>query len=442
MPQAREVVFPPRPAFAVQSPALSKPLSMRRTAVSIAKNPDWRPLLAYATNVHRGETLADVYGFLEKFTVPVKELVFGRRTGGVELRLGIGAARELRKPAARKAFKAFLAEKRLVVFSINAFPLLDFHAKRVKEQVYLPSWAERQRVEWTNVIAEIFADLLPEGLDGSISTLAGGFRPSTTDESSLRKIAANYVATVEELARIEAKTGKTIVLAVEPEPDTTFETARELVSFFEWHMIPAARSAWMADGLTSSDCEARLRKFFTVNYDTCHFSVLFQDPVDSLRQFWRAGIEVGKMHVTSALALKGPERSPEKYVELRRMDEPRYFHQFCGRSAEGKVVWRGLDLPDLPAKLTAKNHPRVEEIRSHYHVPIHLLRWQRLSTTRDETKKAVLEVLRARRCSHLVIETYTWPLFDKEENLVQGIANEFEWLRGVMGERWPASLRV
>src|SRR5262249_47204696 len=119
-----------------------------------AKSP-WKPLLAYSTNVHRGESLAQIYRFLLDYTLPVKERVFGSQKAGLELRLGCGSARDLMKASAQEAFGGFLAEKGLVPFSINAYPLLNFHARRVKEQVFRPSWAESERSRWTTVIAEI-----------------------------------------------------------------------------------------------------------------------------------------------------------------------------------------------------------------------------------------------------------------------------------------------
>ena len=103
------------------------------------------PLLAYSTNVHRGETLRDTYEFLQRYTIPVRDRVFRRQPGGLELRLGIGAARELSTARARREFADFLRENDLYLFSVNAFPLLNFHSRRVKEKVYRPSWASLPR---------------------------------------------------------------------------------------------------------------------------------------------------------------------------------------------------------------------------------------------------------------------------------------------------------
>jgi len=435
---------PPRqPTFAtVFGSCYNPPLSAMikyHDRPSGTKDPSWKPFVGYSTNVHRGETLAQVYRFLEEYTIPIKQQVFGDAAAGLELRLGIGSAKELQRPNARKTFKEYLDANGLVCFSINAFPLLDFHARRVKEQVYLPSWMEPERSRWTTAIAEIFTDLLPEGVQGSISTSGGCFRRVAHDRGTSDQMARNYMATLDALLRIEEETGKTIVLAVEPEPDTTLETAHDVVSFFEWNLLPAARDLWSRRGLTPSQIDARLRKLFTVNFDTCHFSVLFQDLVESLRQLWRAGIEVGKVHVTNAIALVNPEQDRAAYTEFREMNEPRYFHQFCARNKARQVVWRGLDLDELPARLTPSNHPPVSEIRSHYHVPVHLKEWRSLQTTRHETVEAVQEVVRTRRTSHLVIETYTWPLLETEDKLVRGIVSEFRWLKRILGKHWPAT---
>ena len=43
-------------------------------------------------------------------------------------------------------------------------------------------------------------------------------------------------------------------------------------------------------------------------------------------------------------------------------------------------------------------------------------------------------MLRTRQCEHLVIETYTWPLLEKEDRLVRGIAKEFRWLLKILAE--------
>jgi len=43
----------------------------------------------YSTNVHRSESLRQIYDFLRRYTLEVKRRVFGAAPSGLELRLGI-----------------------------------------------------------------------------------------------------------------------------------------------------------------------------------------------------------------------------------------------------------------------------------------------------------------------------------------------------------------
>ena len=391
--------------------------------------------LGYSTNVHPGEDMKAVYRSLEEYTIPIRKRVFGSEPCGLELRLGIGSARDLATRKARLEFRDYLEESGLVLFSVNAYPLSDFHARRVKETVYQPSWRSPQRASWTSKIGRIVDEIAPEGIKVSISTLGGCFRGHGHTPAVFRKLAANYLSTLETFLEIEAATGRTMVLAVEPEPETTFETAADVISFFEEYLCPLALRRWKKRG-TKSRIEADLRRVFTVNIDTCHLSVLFEGQVSNLRQLQKAGLELGKVHVTNAVALRNPYRSPEAFKDLRGMDEPKYFHQFCGVDKAGRATWRGTDLGQLPRRLTRGEHPDVAELRSHFHVPLYLKRYRRLYTTRDDTELALREVVKKRTCSHLVFETYTWPILaggkKRREKLINGISREYRWLLGCL----------
>jgi hypothetical protein len=406
------------------------------TLVTATLQKTWKPQVGYSTNVHRSRRLADIYRYLREFTLPIKQRVYGESSAGLELHLNIGTTKDLMEPRAREKFRAFLVEAGLVLFSVNAYPLLDFHARRVKETVYLPSWAERKRARWTSAIARVVADLIPDGLHGSISTLGGCFRPHSHGPATFRKLAANYLEALSAFLAVERERGKQLVLAVEPEPETSFETCAEVVAFFEDYLLPLACERWKRKG-SRSRIEADLRRVFTVNLDTCHLSVLFEDQEANLRTLAAGGLKLGKVHVTNAVELRRPFRSRAAYQDLREMDEPRYFHQFCGSDSEGRVIWRGIDLSDLPRRLDPLLHPRVTAIRSHFHVPLYLRRYRRLYTTQDDTARALHAVRRAGECEHLVLETYTWPLLTRDgnrsEKLIEGIAKEFRWFLGLLG---------
>ena len=69
-------------------------------------------------------------------------------------------------------------------------------------------------------------------------------------------------------------------------------------------------------------------------------------------------------------------------------------------------------------------------------MPLYLKRYRRLYTTRDDTELALREVVKKRSCSHLVFETYTWPILaggkKRKEKLINGISREYRWLLGCL----------
>ena len=64
--------------------------------------------LAYCTNIHRGETWAETFDNLRKFTLAVRDRVAPREAYAIGLRLGAQAARELHQPETLTAFRHWL----------------------------------------------------------------------------------------------------------------------------------------------------------------------------------------------------------------------------------------------------------------------------------------------------------------------------------------------
>src|SRR5262249_7264729 len=141
------------------------------------------------------------------------------------------AAAALSAPEALADFRRLLDAHGLYVFTINGFPYGDFHGTRVKERVYLPDWRDPARLAYTDELARILAALLPAGVTGSISTVPGALR-SAVDEDGARAIAEQVRRQAAALARLQAETGKSIVLALEPEPGCLLETTDDAVAFF------------------------------------------------------------------------------------------------------------------------------------------------------------------------------------------------------------------
>jgi sugar phosphate isomerase/epimerase len=207
--------------------------------------------LTYCTNIHPGESWAEVRANLEQHVLAVKARVSPDAPFGVGLRLSGRAANEL---VDARALRRWLDDHGLYVFTINGFPHGAFHATPVKEEVYRPDWREPERVAYSNRLADLLVELLPDGVDGTISTVPGCFQARAGGDAEM---AANLARCAEHLAAIEARTGRAIMLALEPEPCCVMETIAQTVAFFDTHAID--------------------RRRIGVCLDVCHAAVEFED---------------------------------------------------------------------------------------------------------------------------------------------------------------------
>ncbi len=229
--------------------------------------------LTYCTNIHAGETWPEVLAGLKRHLPPIKAAIAPGQPLGVGLRLSAEAAEALDQPAAFAELDAFLEDGGYYVFTINGFPYGAFHGQRVKEGAYRPDWSQEPRLAYTNRLADLLARLLPEGMTGSVSTVPGTFKPWAED--AVDTIADNLARHVAHLVALEARTGQTIVLALEPEPYCLLETIAETIAFFEQLIFAPAAGDRVASltGLTEEADSDVLRRLICVCYDFCHAAV-------------------------------------------------------------------------------------------------------------------------------------------------------------------------
>lgn len=386
--------------------------------------------LAYCTNIHKGESWAEIRAALEAHLPVVKAAVSPDAPMGVGLRLSALAAEELARGEALSAFRAWLAEQGLYVFTINGFPYGPFHGTRVKEQVYQPDWTRPERVAYTRRLAELLAALLPEepGLAGSISTVPGTFRPLAADLRVIPSIVANLQRAAADLVGVERRTGRRIALALEPEPHCLLETTEEAVSFLERRLFaaePLAVFARLAD-LPFAEAEPALRRHLGVCLDACHAAVEFEDLEASVGRLRSAGIAVPKLQLSAALEVA--EVGPETAARLARFEDGVYLHQVVERAPDG-VLRHFLDLSEAFAEL-ATAHGRTWRV--HCHVPIFHERLKGLGSTQPSLVR-LLELQRAQAISdHLEVETYTFDVLPEElraPGVDVAIARELRWAR-------------
>jgi sugar phosphate isomerase/epimerase len=389
--------------------------------------------LHYCTNVHPCRSAADLPALLDTYAVEVRE-----ECGfpiGVGLWLPAAALADLQAtPAGTARLATALAERGLVCHTLNAFPHGDFHGQSVKDRVYRPDWSDPTRLDYTLACGELLAGLLPDTAVGSISTLPLGFKGhphgAGFEAAALDRLVDLAVA----WARLREQTGRTIRLAIEPEPFCLIETTAEAIAFFTRLLQAAAvRGA-----------ERAVREHVGLCYDVCHQAVEFEDAAEAIGRLTAAGIRINKVQVSCAIELDHPA-DPAAREALARFAEPRYLHQTFARTSSGRI----LSIADLTAAHALQPPREWQESpawRVHFHVPVDAERIGPLGTTRGELRRALAAIGRLAEMPHLEVETYTWPVMPDAEGapaggggIVAGLVRELVATRELLGPGAPWS---
>lgn len=359
-------------------------------------------LITYCTNIHPGESWAEVFSALQRHVPLVKSAVSPSSRFPIGLRLSHQAATEL-DARQRARFTAWLNEQDCFVPTINGFPYGAFHGTRIKEQVYLPDWRSDHRAAYTIRLADLLANWLPDGVTGSISTVPVGFK-GMVGRGDLPVVMKQISRVLAHLKSIYETRGKKLVLALEPEPGCLLETTDEVCAFFAELALPAT-----------------LKEHVGVCFDCCHQAVEFEEPGAALAQLAAAGIAIAKVQVSSALKFVAPDQAV-----LQDFDEPRYLHQVVVRGVDGSMR-RYRDLADALAEYAELADG---EWRCHFHVPIFSAGTDRFGTTRsfleDTFRHLPEDVL-------LEVETYTFDILPPElrrDAVTDSIIREIQWLEG------------
>ena len=369
--------------------------------------------LTYGLNIHRGETWAEHRDAIRGPAAAVKARVAPGAPFGLGLRLGDDASRELMAPGCLAEFRDELAAAGMYAFTINGFPFGRFHGTRVKEEVYAPDWQTPARLEYTLRLAQILAALLPEGVEGSISTVPGSYRAWISGEDNVRAMALNLGAAAAALAALRERTGRTIHLGLEPEPDCFIETTAEFLRFFEEELLRGAPG------------EAAVRRHLGVCVDTCHLAIVGEDAAAALAAAGAAGARVSKIQLSAALTALN---TPAGRAALSPFAEPVYFHQTRAYDPAGVPAGEWPDL--APALEELPGLAGAAEARVHFHVPLFWAGAGPLGTTRSNLNAEFWRRARA-ATSHWEIETYTFDVLPAEMRaggVVPAICGEYAWV--------------
>ncbi len=404
--------------------------------------------LTYCTNIHPAEDWGRTFSNLVDYVLPLKERLSPQAPFGIGLRLSNRAATELLDGGRLPDFRSWLDEHQLYVFTLNGFPYGVFHQQPVKDKVYAPDWQTAERIAYTCRLAWILATLVPEGIEGSISTLPLSYKPwlksKTMNEVAFHRACLSLVEIAVELAGIRKATGKCLHLNLEPEPDCLLECSDDVICFYNDWLLPAG-APMLAARLHCSlhAAERLLREHIQVCYDTCHFAVAYEAPGRALQKLEAAGIGIGKVQISSALRVALPSNIGARGAIAQRLAEfadPTHLHQVVARCIDGTV----RHYPDLDAALPHITAADADEWRIHFHVPVFLESFDMLCSTQADLVQ-FLRCLQMRPvCRHLEIETYTWSVLPEalKVNLLDSIEREYAWVIDQIGNAQTRTLAV
>ena len=387
--------------------------------------------LTYSTLVHPGDTWSEMWDSLNRYVPQVKARVSPHQSFGVSLRLSASSAQTLTGDRGeRERLKEFLHSHDMYLYTVNAFPYGPFKNRVVKKDVYEPDWSTDARSTYTMQVADILADVAAPHVNPSIQSPPLGFKPNVTGPEYVNSFMRHVIGVVAHMVQLEKRTGRTVTLALEPEPACFLETTEEAVAYFKDHLYAAdsVRSLMTQTGLSKPQAETALRNHLGMVYDICHQAVEYEDIGKSLQALADAGIPVFKLQ--EAAALRVPVVTQEIVEAMRPFAETVYLTQTV-EMRNGKMM-RYLNLEDAFAAWARDPGPR--EWRTHVHVPVFLESiGEHFKTTRFAIEDALKFHKKNKLSPQLEIETYTWDVLPesmKTGSIVDYVQRELDWVKG------------
>lgn len=388
--------------------------------------------LTYCTNIHAGESWGEHFAQLQQFIPAVKAQVSPGKPFGIGLRLSNLASLELSKEEPLNAFREWLKKNDCYVYTMNGFPFGGFHHERVKDQVHTPDWATAERVAYTIRLFRILAALLPEGMEGGVSTSPLSYRLwhrcGEEHKSIMESATLNMLLVVEQLIRVHRGGGPLLHLDVEPEPDGMLENSKEYIDWYFQHLLPAGVMMFTDKfGMTEEEATLAIKNHVQLCYDVCHFAVSYEEPKVVLERLYFFGLKVGKIQISAALKGLFPKEGREPVINaFAAFNEDIYLHQVIARMNNDQKV----HYPDMPAALEDAGRPDLEEWRAHFHVPVFVQDFGVLSSTRDDISRVLALQAAKPFTQHLEVETYTWEVLPPglKQEMSGSIAREMKWV--------------
>jgi hypothetical protein len=330
----------------------------------------------------------------------------------------------------RADLKKFFADNDLYLYTANAFVYGVFKKQIIKEDVYEPDWQTSERREYTKQVANLLAEMAPEGVNPSIQSAPLGFKPKVTGDHVVDQYTNNVIDVVAHLVELKKKTGKTVTLGLEPEPRCYLETTDETITYFKNYLFSGETAKKLAKktGLNEADANKAMREYTGVVFDIGHQSVGYEDIPVSLQKLVDNGVQIVKLQEAASMYI--PDVQQKTVDALQTFAKTIYLSQTC-QNKDGKKTWF-LNLED--AFEAFQKDPGPREWRTHFHVPVFLNDLGgAFGTTRFALEQALAFHKKTPLSTHLEIETYTWDVLPdhlKTGDIVEYVTRELDWVKG------------
>ena len=386
--------------------------------------------LTYSTLVHQTDNWEQLWKSVNTYLPAVKARVAPHEKFGVCLRTSAPSIEQLSTEPSKVAdLKTFFADNDLYLYTANAFVYGVFKKQVIKEDVYEPDWATPERREYTKKVANLLAELAPDGINPSIQTAPLGFKPKVTGEDVVDAYTSNVIDVVAHLVDLKKRTGKMVTLGLEPEPRCYLETTDETITYFKTRLFsgPTAQRLAKKTGLNEADAAQAMRDYMGVVFDIGHQAVGYEDIPASLQKLVDNGVQIVKLQEAASMYI--PDVTQEKVDALQTFAKTIYLSQTCQKK-DGKMTWF-LNLEDAFEDWYKNPGPR--EWRTHFHVPVFLNDLGAFGTTRFALEQALAFHKKTPLSTHLEIETYTWDVLPdhlKTGDIVEYVTRELDWVKG------------
>ena len=392
--------------------------------------------LTYSTLVHPGDNWDELWTSLTTYLPQVKARVSPDEPFGVSLRLSAASARTLagERGAARRAEALPRRQRPVPLHGQRVSRTGRSRAASSRSRSTSPTGAPSERTRYTIDVADILADVVarrhrrrrsrPRRSASSRTSPGPTSSPSYTEH--VLRVAAHLV-------RLEQRTGRTVTLAIEPEPHCFLETTDETVAYFERAPLlrgGRAHARRSSPRIPISEAHVALRRHLGIVFDICHQAVEYEDIRDvaaEARRRRHPDLQApGSRGAAHPRGDGGGRRGP-----AARYAETVYLTQTLereGRPAHAvSSTSRTRSRPGRPSPARASGAPtstcRCSSTTSGV-----------FRTTRFALEDALAFHQARRRCrAQLEIETYTWDVLPdhlKTGDIVDYVCREIEWVRG------------